>query len=336
MWRAAGFFTFMLFVAATACIGSLWLLGLLGESGPSPTSLSVVIVLVGGLVLVNVLGAVRRGALSLGDLIEAAGEVEEGNYSTRVRVRGPRELRLLGRAFNDMAERLQLTETQRRNTLAELTHELRTPVAVIQGNLEGMLDGIYPADPGHLTPVLEEVRQLARLIDDLRTLSLSESGALALTQEPTDLEVLAGEVAAAYRPQAEEKGIRLRLDFEGEMPLVEADPVRIREVLVNLMTNALRHTPAGGEVTLGGKVDPSARLVEVSVSDTGPGIRAEDLPHVFDRFYKSDGSGGSGLGLTIARSLVAAHGGEIRAENRPGSGAVVRFTLPIRRYNPEP
>ena len=331
MWRAGAFFVFMLAVGGAACIGTLWLLGLLGDSGPPSSWVAVVL---GGLVLLALLGGLRRAALPLGDLIAAAGRVEEGDYSTRVTARGPRELRLLGRAFNDMAERLQLTETQRRNLLAELTHELRTPVSVIQGNLEGMLDGVYPADAAHLNPVLEEVRQLSRLIDDLRTLSLSESGALELHREPTDLEVLASEVADSYRPQAEENGILLGLAFPADLPLLELDPVRIREVLVNLLTNALRHTPAGGEVRIAAACDLDRRVATVTVTDSGSGIRPEALPHIFERFYRSDGSGGSGLGLTIAKSLVTAHGGEIGAESTPGAGTTVRFTLPFERYNP--
>ncbi len=331
MWRAGGFFIFMIVMGGAACIGTLWLLGLRGDSGPPSSWLAVGL---GALLLFTVLGGLRRAALPLGDLIEAAGRVEEGDYSTRVASRGPRELRLLGRAFNDMAERLQLTETQRRNLLAELTHELRTPVSVIQGNLEGMLDGVYPADPAHLTPVLEEVRQLSRLIDDLRTLSLSESGALELHLEPTDLELLASEAAAAYRPQAQEKGITLNLDFPAELPLLELDPVRIREVVVNLLTNALRHSPPGGVVNLAATSDPGRKLATVTVTDSGSGIRPEALPHIFERFYKSDGSGGSGLGLTIAKSLVVAHGGEIEALSTPGQGTTVRFTLPFERYNP--
>jgi len=333
MWRAGAFFIFMIVMGTAACIGTLWLLGLLGDSGPPSSWLGV---LLGALVLFGLLGGLRRAALPLGELIEAAGKVEDGDYSTRVAPRGPRELRLLGRAFNDMAQRLQLTETQRRHLLAELTHELRTPVSVIQGNLEGMLDGVYPADAAHLNPILEEVRQLSRLIDDLRTLSLSESGALALNLEPTDLELLASEVAAAYRPQAQEQGITVSLEFPSELPPLELDPVRIREVLVNLLTNALRHTPAGGKVRIAANSDPARRLAEVTVTDSGSGIRPEALPHIFERFYKSDGSSGSGLGLTIAKSLVTAHGGEIEAESAPGAGTTVRFTLPFERYNPGP
>jgi signal transduction histidine kinase len=210
--------------------------------------------------------------------------------------------------------------------LADVTHELRTPVAIIQGNLEGLLDGVYPADEDHLAPILEETRVLSRLIDDLRTLSLAESGALKLHRELTDLAVLINEAAASFRSQSDAKGIDLRVEIPNDLPLIEIDPVRIREVLTNLIANALRHTASGG-VTVSAAL--AAKNVEVSVSDTGEGISPDDLPRIFDRFYKSKDSRGSGLGLAIAKNLVAMHGGEITAQSEVGRGAVVRFTLPV-------
>jgi signal transduction histidine kinase len=210
-----------------------------------------------------------------------------------------------------------------------VTHELRTPVTVIQGNLEAMLDGVYPADADHLAPVLEESRILSRLIDDLRTLSLAESGALELHREPTDLGVLAGEVVAAFRAQAEAAGVLLRSEVGLDLPLAEIDPLRMREVLVNLTANSLRATPRGGQVRLTGALDPVGNVVLMAVEDTGRGIAPEDLPHVFDRFYRAGGSSGSGLGLAIARDLVRAHGGEITAESLPGAGTTVRLTIPL-------
>jgi signal transduction histidine kinase len=228
-----------------------------------------------------------------------------------------------------MLERLRSNETVRRRLLADVTHELRTPIAVIQGNLEAVLDGVYPADEAHLGPVLEETKVLSRLIDDLRTLSLAESGALDLHREATDLAILAGEVAAAFRSQASGAGVTLRSEVSAELPLAEVDPLRIREVLVNLTANALRHTPAGRSVRITGGLEPSGKSVVLSVVDSGEGIPPEELPHIFDRFYKSDDSTGSGLGLSIARNLVAAHGGEIHAESAPGEGTTVRFTLPL-------
>jgi signal transduction histidine kinase len=273
------------------------------------------------------LRGLRLLALPLRDLIDAAQRVEAGDLTPRVRQRGPRELRALARAFNSMLDRLLRSERQRRQLLADVTHELRTPVAVLQGNLEGMLDGVYPADAEHLTPLLEETRMLARLIDDLRTLSLAESGVLVLHREPTDLGILVGEVAAAFRAQAESAGVELRAEVPDDCPLVEIDPLRLREVLVNLVANALRHTPRGGEVRISASLD-SGRL-RLSVVDNGTGIAPEDLPHIFERFYKTADSSGSGLGLAIARNLVLAHGGEIAAESAPGAGTTIRITLPL-------
>jgi signal transduction histidine kinase len=305
------------------------MLGLLGERGAPARPLAWAAVLLAAVLLLALLAGVRRLALPLGELIEAAGRVEAGDYSVRVNTRGPRELRLLGRAFNEMAERLERNEVQRRDLLADVTHELRTPVAVIQGNLEGVLDGIYPASAEHLGPVLEEVRQLSHLIDDLRTLSLSESGALELHREPTDLAVLAGEVASSFRPQAEALGVELIVEVPEELPLAEVDPIRIREVLVNLVANSLRHTHGGGRVTVSARLETDGRRLQLTVEDNGAGIPTEQLPHIFDRFYKSQSSSGSGLGLTIARHLVEAHGGEIGAESAPGRGTALRFTLPL-------
>jgi len=202
-------------------------------------------------------------------------------------------------------------------------------VAVVPGNLEGVLDGIYPADAEHLGPVLEEVRQLSHLIDDLRTLSQSESGALELHCEPTDLAVLAAEVVSSFRPQAEALRVELSVEAPADLPLAEVDPIRIREVLVNLVANSLRHTPGGGRVTLGARLEADRRRLELTVEDNGAGIPAEQLPHIFNRFYKSLGSSGSGLGLTIAKHLVEAHGGKIGAESAPGHGTTLRFTLPL-------
>ena len=151
----------------------------------------------------------RRAAAPVGDLIEASGRVESGDFSTRVPERGPREVRTLARAFNDMSARLEEVEQQRRSALADVSHELRTPLTVIQGNLEALLDGVYPADAAHLQPILEETRLMERLIEDLRTLTLVEAGSLVLHREPTDLGALLNEVAAGYRSQADEAGVAL-------------------------------------------------------------------------------------------------------------------------------
>jgi signal transduction histidine kinase len=269
----------------------------------------------------------RRLVAPLGDLIEAAESVEAGNYGTRVRQRGPRELRALARAFNAMSERLETSEEQRRRLLADVTHELRTPLTIMQGNLEALLDGVYPADTSHLEPILDETRVLSRLVDDLRTLSLAEAGALTLHREPTDVAELVADAVASFRTKANGAGIALGSQVEGVLPQTDVDPVRMREVLSNLLSNALRYTPRGGSVRVGASA--SDGQLRVSVRDTGPGIAPELLPFVFDRFYKSEESRGAGLGLAIAKSLVVAHGGEIGATSVLGQGTEMTFTLPV-------
>jgi two-component system, OmpR family, sensor histidine kinase BaeS len=272
----------------------------------------------------------RRLSAPLGDLLEAAGRIAEGDYSPRVAERGPSEVRALARAFNGMAARLQLTEEQRRDLMADITHELRTPLTVIQGNLEGILDGVYSADEQHLKSILEETQILSRLVDDLRTLALAESGALQLKNEPTDLTVLIGETVSAFRAQADAGGVRLDIQAEAGEHLLNLDPERIRQVISNLIANALRYTPAGGAITIRYRMLSSggAEQAELTVADNGSGIAPELLPNVFNRFYKSRDSSGTGLGLPIARHLVEAHGGTITAESQPGQGTTIRILLP--------
>ena len=270
--------------------------------------------------------AVRRMAAPIGEVMEGADRVAGGDYSTRVQVRGPGEVGRLAHSFNQMTERLQANETQRRALLADVAHELRTPLSVIRGNVEGMLDGVYPADEAHLGPVLEETAVMARLLDDLQILSTAEAGVLRLHRERLDPVALAQDTTAAFRTRADRAGVGLACRAAAPVPEVDVDPVRIGEVLANLLTNAIRHTPQGGSVEV--VVGPAPGGVAFAVSDTGPGIDARELPHVFDRFVKSADSGGAGLGLAIARSLVQAHGGQITAESAPGQGTTMRFVLP--------
>jgi two-component system, OmpR family, sensor histidine kinase BaeS len=226
----------------------------------------------------------------------------------------------VARTFNSMAERLQASDRQRRDMLADVTHELRTPLTVIRGEVEGMLDGVYAADEARLKSVLEETELLARLVDDLRTFSLAEAGALQLKREPTDVAALIIETAAAFRSAGDARGVRIE-SLVNESNSVEVDPVRVREVISNLITNALRYSPNGGVVQI------AYDGTTVSVTDNGSGIPPEVLPHIFERYYKSSDSGGMGLGLSIAKYLVEAHGGTIRAENAPGGGTSISFTL---------
>jgi signal transduction histidine kinase len=317
--------------SALALCAATSLLGLLkvpsGWAGLGQTVLTVILTLV--LAATVFAGrAFRRMARPVGDLMAALGRVADGDYATRVSEHGPQEARTLTRAFNAMAERLQRQEEQRKGLLMDISHELRTPLAVLQGNLEGMLDGVYPRDDTHLVAVLEETQLLARLIEDLHTMTQAESLELKLARTPTDLAEVAGDVIASFRAQAEAAGVALRLLAELDLPRADVDPERIRQVLNNLLSNALRYTPRGGTVRVRCRVDGSGQIV-LSIEDTGRGIPPEQLPHVFDRFYKSKDSRGTGLGLAIAKSLITAHGGKIAVQSVPGEGTTIRVTLPL-------
>jgi signal transduction histidine kinase len=273
----------------------------------------------------------RRSGATLDETLRAMTRIEAGDYGARVSPprHGPRPLRELIHGFNAMAERLQSDERQRRSLLADVSHELRTPLAVLQGNLEALIDGIHPADEEHLGALVDETRVVSRLVDDLRTLALSESGSLALHPEPTDLSVIVADVGASFRPSAEGAGVSLHVDVDEGLPLIEIDPVRTHEVLSNLVANALRYTPSGGDVRVAAATDDGAAWIRVRVTDTGSGIEPDVLPHIFGRFWKSAESRGSGLGLAIARNLIEAQGGEIGADSTVGAGTTVWFRLPI-------
>jgi two-component system OmpR family sensor kinase/two-component system sensor histidine kinase BaeS len=208
-----------------------------------------------------------------------------------------------------------------------VAHELRTPLTVMQGKLEGLLDGVYPRDDGQVAALLEEVHVLSRLVEDLRTLALSESGALKLQTEPTDLAALTRDVARAFAPDAAGRDVTLVVDAPPDLALIEIDPVRIREVLTNLLSNALRHTPPRGSIDVHVAETPAGGI-SVDVRDAGTGMTPEEMARAFDRFFKGPASRGSGLGLSIARTLVAAHGGDIHASSDAGRGTTMTFTLP--------
>ena len=276
---------------------------------------------------------IRRIAGPVADIVGAADRIARRDYRVRVGepAGGPRWVGDTARAFNAMARELETQDEARRNLMADVAHELRTPLAVVQGKLEGLIDGVYPADTEQLQGLLENTRVLSRLVEDLRTLATAESGALALVREPTDIVALANDVTAFLVDRADAAGVGLRTEAERgeEIEPITIDPLRIREVLINLVTNALRYTPRGGRVTVVISARPQTpEAIEVRVTDTGAGIAAEDVPRIFDRFYKGEDSSGSGLGLTIARRLVEAHGGTIRAESRHGTGTTIAFVLP--------
>jgi signal transduction histidine kinase len=277
----------------------------------------------------------RRVSGPVSDLLLAAEQVATGDYGVvDVAARGPRELRLLTVTFNEMAARLAANEEQRRRFLADITHELRNPLAVLQSEIEAQMDGVHPRDDLHLASLLDETRRLGHLVDDLHTLALAETGRLVLQREAVTFGVLVADVVARHEARARQRGVALRSTVAPGLPEAWVDPARIRQVLDNLLTNAIRHTPADGEVvvavsTLPGLGAGDGRMVRCRVTDTGPGFRVDELGQVFDRFERAGDSRGSGLGLSIGRDLVRAHGGTIVAANDPTTGgASVTFTVP--------
>jgi two-component system sensor histidine kinase BaeS len=276
----------------------------------------------------------RRITRPLDRLTEATHAVAAGDFSRQVPVTSEDELGRLAQDFNQMAQALELSEAQRRQLLADTAHDLRTPIAVIRSHLEAMLDGVFPMTPENLAAIHEETLHLSRLVEDVRLLSLAETGHLPLEKKPVDLAELTAQVVAAFAPLAEADGILLESDLAETAPAV-ADQARIHQVLANLISNALRYAPQGQQdphavsVTL----KKETGLVIISVADNGPGLTAEQQARVFDRFWRSDvardrGQGGSGLGLAISKSIVEAHAGRITVESTPGQGTIFTVTLP--------
>jgi two-component system OmpR family sensor kinase/two-component system sensor histidine kinase BaeS len=273
-------------------------------------------------------------ARPLADLMDAADSVAAGDLHVHVSEESPGDFGRLAQTFNRMALELERAEEQRRNLTADVAHELRTPLHIIQGNLEGLLDGVYQPTAEHINAILDETRWLARLIDDLRILSLAESGQLVMHKEVIAVDELLADLSTSFSGQAEAKGIMLCIAKNDQLEAltVNADVGRLYQVLGNLVVNALRYTLPGGTITLQGeRVQGFVRLI---VRDTGQGIAPEDLPTLFDRFWRGDparshaeGVGG-GLGLAIARQLVLAHGGHIEVESQPGQGATFIVLLP--------
>lgn len=280
------------------------------------------------LVALGVGGALAwRMTRPVSELTRATRRYAEGDRDARARVRGRDELADLARAFNELAERLQTEEELDRRRVADIAHELRTPLAVLKGELEALADGMLDPDPETLERLVEEVDHLALLVGDLRLLSLAESGGLALEPVPHDLAELLAKSAEAFAAGAEARGVALELDLEPAPAYV--DPARLRQVVFNLVDNALRH--ARTRVRLGCRLEDGRACLWVA--DDGPGVPEAELPRVFDRFYRADparsrSSGGSGLGLAIVRAITEAHGGEVTAASRAGEGAVFRVCVP--------
>jgi two-component system OmpR family sensor kinase/two-component system sensor histidine kinase BaeS len=281
--------------------------------------------------LMSLVVVMRRLAVPIGHIVNAADRAGAGDFSVRVQEAGPPFLRSVAHAFNTMLGRLKTQDEQRRQLMADVAHELRTPLSVMQGRIEGILDGVYPRDDLKLEELLGDARVLARLVEDLRTLANAESGSLVLQREPTDPAVFAADVVRSFRTQADQQQVTLTLAAADGLPLVEIDPVRIREVLTNVVGNALQHTPAGGTIAV--SLENRSDQIVMTVADTGSGVPADELSRIFDRFYRGAGSRGSGLGLAIARRLVVAHGGTITAASELGRGTTITLTLPVVDLN---
>lgn len=294
-------------------------------------------VIIGGgvaLIAALVIGFVVFRAVThpIDQLSQAAHSLARGDLSARVATAGSDELGELGATFNVMAGSLQKAEALRRDMTADIAHELRTPLAVMRGNLEAMLDGVYPPDAEHLQPVLNQVHLLTRLVEDLRTLALAEAGQLPLSKRPIELSQLIESTLASFQAQAATQRVTMTAAL-GPLPAIDVDSDRVQQTIGILIANALRHTPADGAIKIALRRDNSQAIIEVA--DSGAGIPPEDLPHIFERFYRADKSrsresGGSGLGLAIAKSIVLAHGGSISATSEVGQGTTVRFTLPLK------
>ncbi len=332
VWRIAGFIAAaFLLIAVMLTIGVVLAgtaVGLIAAPhGVRFLAIAALLVLV--IVILRGSRRFQRMAVNLGEIVDAAGRIEAGDYGVQVAERGPRELQTLARAFNAMSTRLATADRNRRTFVADLTHELRTPLAIIRGQAEGIGDGVYPGDQAHVTPILDATASLDSLVDALATMTLADVGSLTLKREAVDVPVLVTSSLAAFQSVADAAGVRLVADLEADLPAIDADPARIRGVLGNLLSNAIRYSPSGGTVTASAR--RLGETVAFGIRDTGPGIPSELRPRIFDRFVKGPGSPGSGLGLAIAKDVVTAHGGTIEAISDPGKGTEIRFTLPVAR-----
>jgi len=292
-------------------------------------------------ILALVLGSLlfRQITSPMRALSQAAEAIAAGQLGRRVEVETDDEIGLLAESFNQMAESLAQAEVQRRNMVADIAHELRTPLTIVQGNLEALLDGVYDLNLENVAAIHRQSTLLSRLVADWRDLALAEAGQLQLEWGLVNLAELITQVNEGLETQAQDKGVTLQVNIPGEISPISGDEQRLKQVLFNLLSNALRHTPSGGTITTIAEIKEDR--VVIRVRDTGSGIPTEDLPHIFDRFYRADRSrarstGGSGLGLAIAKRIIEMHSGQIWVESWLGVGSTFAFSLPMSRREPVP
>lgn len=288
----------------------------------------------------------RRVVIPIRQMMQVSRYIAAGHYRERVQVTSEDELGQLAHSFNQMAASLEQVEAMRRELIANVAHELRTPLASIKGYMEGLIDGVLPIEPSTFQQIYREADRLQRLVNDLQELSRVEAGAFQLNRQPLLMNDLVARIIDRLRPQFEEKQMTLQLNLSANLPPIMADEDRVSQVLLNLIGNALQYTPDGGTVTIAGHwphatkslpdgFQVSGSQVIFTISDTGIGIPPEHLPHLFSRFYRVDKSrsrvgGGSGIGLTIVKHLVEAHGGQVWAESQgAGRGSTFGFSLPV-------
>jgi len=307
----------------------LWLAGLI----------AAVVALLIGLILT------RQIILPIRALTRGAQQIARGKLNYRVNPSSKDELGELAQSFNSMASSLDKIEQSRRRLTADIAHELRTPLTIIEGTVDAMIDGIFKPDKEQLVSIKEQTSQLTHLINDLREISLAESGQLKLDITTTNMVNLVRRKLAQAEVKALDKNIKTRLDIHDTIPEIKVDPVRIEQVISNLLTNAIRHTPPGGEITVSLEIIKESNMLElekpsllISVADTGEGIPPEHLPNIFDRFYRIESSrskneGETGLGLAIVKQMVEAHNGKVWAKSNPGKGSTFYVAIPLLENN---
>jgi len=338
-------------------LGPLWMLGDMAQ--PDPTMEAILAALppdvqaqleeriiiaaqflfIRVVIFVGAVGAIAGVILSrmlsapLQNLADGARAIAGRNLTYRVPVRGSDEMRTVAESFNDMAGQLEQAEALRRQLLADVAHELRNPIHVLRGNLQAILDGVYPLNEEELGRLLGQTEHLTRLVNDLHELALAEARQLPLHRQAVDLGQLTKDAAVAFGPLAAAQEVALRVELLGAPPVATVDPGRVRQALQNLLANALRHTPPGGHIRVA--VTRRDDRAVLTVADSGSGIAPEHLPQVFDRFFRTDSardreSGGAGLGLAIVKAIAEAHGGDVQAESAgPGQGSTFTMRLPL-------
>jgi two-component system sensor histidine kinase BaeS len=288
---------------------------------------------VGAIGILLAVGLLRQIMGPLRRLDAATRRIAQGEFSERIMVPSNDELGHLAQSFNTMATSLEEAERTKRQLIADVSHELRTPITILRTALEGLRDGVVEPTPQNFAALQNKVLLTGRLVEDLQQLALADAGRLSIRQEPCHLQDLFDEIRATIGVQLEDSDIDLQLDLQADLPVVKIDRQRIEQVILNLLSNAMRYTPEGGVIRIAARVENG--MVETSVCDNGPGLTEDEARHVFDRFYRADRAreregGGAGLGLAIAKALVEAHGGGIWAESGPEGGACFRFALPVK------